>query len=462
MPRPVSRTLRNRAAVSVLLLAGLLLRLFFVHRHAFVAGDSMLYQEIADNWLHAHVYGLSTNDAPRATLIRLPGYPLVLAALAVVFDWQGRWPLGSLQSFVPVIYLQVIVDLVTCLLVGSLAGRLFGRRAGLVALAMAALCPFTANYTAVPLTETFTLLTIALALWAAERWREKPSMPLLLLCAASLSFGVLLRPDQALLVLALLPLFVRGHQWRPALVCLALVAVPFVPWTIRNAVTFHAFQPLAPKSATDPGEPATRGFQRYFRTFAVDFSTTEDAYWAYPESPVDPQSLPARAFDAAPGDPSAADLLHEAAAYSSVQPRLDAQFGILANDRAREFPFRTYAVLPALRLVNMLLHPRVEMLPVDDRWWQYRRHPCATIFAYAYGALNLLLITAACVGLPRAWRLAPAVTAAMCAYIVLRCLLLATLDNAEQRYTLEFIPLWILLASAAVSQWQHTPSAQLT
>ena len=460
MPRPVARTLRTRAAVFVLLLAGLLLRLFFVHKHAFVAGDSMLYQEIADNWLHAHVYGLSTNDAPRPTLIRLPGYPMVLAALAVVFDWNGRWPLGSLQSFVPVLYLQVIADLVTCLLVGSLAGRLFGRRAGLVALALAALCPFTANYTAVPLTETFTLLTIALALWAAERWRERPSLPLLVLCAAALSFGILLRPDQALLVLAVVPLFLRKHQWQPTLICLVLIAVPFVPWTVRNAVTFHVFQPLAPKFANDPGELAARGFQRYFRTFGIDFASTEDAYWAYPESPVDPRSLPSRAFDAAAGDPSAADLLHEAAAYSSVQPRLDAQFGALADDRAREFPFRTYAVLPAMRLVNMLLHPRVEMLPVDDRWWQYKRHPGKTVFAYAYGALNLLLIAGACAGLPRAWRLAPAMTAAVCAYMVLRCLLLATLDNAEQRYTLEFIPLWILLASAAAVGRRHSRKLQ--
>ncbi len=412
----------------------------------------MLYQEIADNWLRAHVYGLSTNGDPRATLIRLPGYPLVLVGLAVIFDPHGRWPLGSLQSFVPVLYMQVIVDLVTCMLVGSLARRLFGVRAGMVALALAALCPFTANYTAVPLTETFALFTIVAALWAVQRWRDRPSVPLLVLCAAALSFGILLRPDQALLVLTLLPLFVRGRQWRPALLCLVLVALPFVPWTIRNAVTFHVFQPLAPRLANDPGDAVPRGFQRYFRTFAVDFSSTEDGYWAYPESPVDPHSLPVRAFDAAPGDPSAADLLHEAAAYSSVQPRLDAQFGTLADDRAREFPLRTYVGLPVLRLINMLLHPRVEMLPVDDRWWQYSLHRTATVFAYAYGALNLLLLCAACAGLPRAWRLAPAITGTMCAYMLLRCLLLATLDNAEQRYTLEFIPLWIVLASAALTR----------
>ena len=140
--------------------------------------------------------------------------------------------------------------------------------------------------------------------------------------------------------------------------------------------------------------------------------------------------------------------MREAAAYTRVQPRLDAEFGRLADLRAREFPLRTRAGLPAMRLVNMLLHPRTEMLPVDDRWWQYREHPGQTLFAYAYGALNLLLLLLACAALPRAWAAAPAMTAAMCAYVLLRCALLLTLDNAEQRYTLEFVPLWIVLGSA--------------
>ena len=445
------RLKRSHAAVFLLLLAGLLLRVFFVRRHAFVAGDSLLYQEIADNWLHSHIYGLSTNAAPRPTLIRLPGYPLVLALLAIMFDPKGIASLGSLRSFAPVLYLQIAADLVSCVLLGSLANRLFGARAGLFALAMAALCPFTANYTAVPLTETLTLSTIVLALWAVQRWRDTPSSGMLTLCAAALSFGILLRPDEALLVVAVVPLFVKRGAWRPAFFCLALIAVPFVPWTVRNAMTFHVFQPLSPRLANDPGDLLPRGFQRFYRTFGIDFSTTQDAYWNYPEQPVDPHSLPERAFDAASGAPSATDLLHEAAAYNRVQPWLDAEFGKLADERGREHPLRTYVVLPVSRLLDMLLHPRTEMLPTDDRWWQYRNHPGQTIFSLVYAALNLALLSAACRAVPCAWRSAAALTAAVCGYMLLRCALLLTLDNAEQRYTLEFLPLCILLSSALVS-----------
>jgi hypothetical protein len=38
----------------------------------------------------------------------------------------------------------------------------------------------------------------------------------------------------------------------------------------------------------------------------------------------------------------------------------------------------------------------------------------------------------------------------MFAFVLLRCALLLTLDNSEPRYTLEFFPLLVLWASAAV------------
>lgn len=449
----MTRLFANRAVVAVLLLAGLVLRLFFLRHHAFVSGDSLLYQEIAQNWLHAHTYGLSTDAAPKPTLIRLPGYPMVLAVLAALFDPLLNADLGTLRSFLPVLYLQVVADLSTCLLLGSLAGRLFGDRARLAAIAMAGLCPFTANYTAVPLTEIFTLFTTVLAFWSAQRWRDDPRRRWLLLTAAALSFSILLRPDQGLLAAAVLPLLwarrtdVPGRGWRPVALCAVLVALPFVPWTLRNAQTFHVFQPLAPRLANDPGETVPRGFQRWYRTFAVDFATTQEAYWKYPEEPVDPASLPSRAFDSPAQEVETETLLHEAAAYSSLRPDLDTRFAQLAEERIHTSPLRYYVVLPVERVVNMLLHPRVEMLPVEERWWRWQPAPRQTVFAYTYGALNLALLLAACVGLPRAWRLAPQVTVSLCAYMLLRCLLLLTLDNAEQRYTLEFIPLWILLAS---------------
>ena len=455
-------------ALLVVLLGGLGLRLFFVHRHAFLAGDSLLYQEIANNWVHTGVYGLSTDAAPRPTLIRLPGYPMVLATLGLIFDPLLKADLGTLRSFLPVLYLQVAADLLTCGVLACLARKMFGRRAGWAALVISALCPFTANYTAVPLTETLTLLTVALSFWWAQRLSEGRRGRHLLLLSATLSFSILLRPDQGLLAAAVLPLLWnhgaaskelprRRDFWRrfwrgfsPVLLAAALVAAPFVPWTLRNLRTFHVFQPLAPRFANDPGDAIPRGFQRWYRTFAVDFATTEDAYWRYPEEPVDANDLPGRAFDSEAQRMETEELLHEAAAFNQVSPRIDGHFAALADERIRSHPFRYYVLLPVARLTNMLLHPRVEMLPVDDRWWRYRAHPGQTAFAWGYAALNLAFCVAALAGLPKALRLRPALTCAMCAFVLLRCGLLLTLDNAEQRYTLEFFPVLILLASALV------------
>lgn len=443
---------------ALLLLAGLILRLYFLRYHDFIAGDSLLYQEIAQNWVHAHVYGFSTDAAPRPTLIRLPGYPLILAALGILFDPILKADPGTLRSFLPVLVLQVAVDLLSCVLVSVLAGRLFGGRAQTVALAIACLCPFSANYTSVPLTETFTLCTVALAFVLLSRWLQEHRKRDLLLLAMTLGLSILLRPDQALLTLAVVPvLVIYGEsggfpRWRPALVCLVLVGLPLVPWTIRNAHTFHVFQPIAPRLANDPGEAVPRGFQRWYRTFAIDFSSTEEAYWKYPEEPVDADDLPRRAFDSPTQESKTRELLHEAAAYNRLVPSIDARFAALARERIAASPVRYYVVLPFGRLLNMLLHPRVEMLPSQDRWWQFREEPLQAVLAYSFGALNLALFLAALAGIPASWRRAPALTGSMCAYMLLRCALLLTLDNAEERYTVEFLPVWMVLASALASR----------
>src|SRR5260370_24397883 len=67
---------------------------------------------------------------------------------------------------------EVVVDLLTCLLAAGLAAllaliandRASPHRVFVAALWLAALCPFTANYTAVPLTEVFAMLFTATAL----------------------------------------------------------------------------------------------------------------------------------------------------------------------------------------------------------------------------------------------------------------------------------------------------------
>ena len=62
-------------------LAGMGLRLFFIAWFPYVAGDSKLYQEFAQNLLETGVFGVYVIDSITPANMRMPGYPLFLAAV---------------------------------------------------------------------------------------------------------------------------------------------------------------------------------------------------------------------------------------------------------------------------------------------------------------------------------------------------------------------------------------------
>ena len=86
--------------------------------------------------------------------------------------------------------------------------------------------------------------------------------------------------------------------WAGALV-LAISLAPLVPWTIRNWRDFHRFVPLVPRSASDPDEFVPDGFDKWVRTWAADYVSTEEVYWQIPGDKVDIKTIPSRAFDSA-------------------------------------------------------------------------------------------------------------------------------------------------------------------
>ena len=286
----LSAKVRGWCTVAALLAGGFLLRLWFLRHPNPFTGDPQIYGNIARNLITHHVYSFAAEPGPfPPTIIRLPGYPLFLAACFLLF---------GLGNFAAVLWIQIAIDLVACVLLATLARSLFGTRAGLVCLLLGTLCPFTANYSASPLTETLTLATITVAFVSFDRWRRQPDLRnrWTLAIGAALAASLLLRPEQALLTVAILPAmllltFQRTTAQKtehalvrtlaPALVAAICVALPLVPWTARNWHTLHLIQPLAPRYATDPGEPIPLGFQRWYRSWAIDFASTEEVYWNY-------------------------------------------------------------------------------------------------------------------------------------------------------------------------------------
>ena len=132
-----------------------------------------------------------------------------------------------------------------------------------------------------------------------------------------------------------------------------------------------------------------------------------------------------------------------------MNPALDARFADLANERVRDHPLRYYVWLPALRIADMWLRPRTEMLPVTSRWWEYREDPHDFTVALLWGVLNLLFLFAAVMGLVRGPR--PQYLALMLLFVILRSAFLGTLENPEPRYTLECFPVVLVLGGAWLS-----------
>lgn len=441
------------------LIAGLLLRLYFLREQTHIQGDSLVYGDLATNILKHHIYGLTEAADIRSTLIRLPGYPLLVAACFAVF---------GVGNYAAVLWLQLLLDLAACFLVAALACRLMGERAGLAALWLAALCPFTANYIAAPLTESSAVFCAALAFYSLERWaarvRESATLNAWLWpLGFSLAFAALLRPDRLLLAFAVVSAMAwiawnshgsaRRRTFAQTVLIALAVALPLALWGARNWRVFHVLQPLAPKSATDPGEFVSHGFDRWYRTWAIDFKSTDDIYWSYDGSPLSLDDLPSRAFDSEPQREETAALFDRYNQLDSATPAVDAAFAALAAERIAAHPVRYYLELPVLRVVNMWLRPRTEMLPLPNDWWRWRAHSLASAGAAAYAALNLAYLMLAALGLykwrQQSWSHRRALAFALLAFVLMRSAMLLTLDNSEPRYTIDCYPVVLLLAAFA-------------
>jgi 4-amino-4-deoxy-L-arabinose transferase-like glycosyltransferase len=288
--------------------------------------------------------------------------------------------------------------------------------------------------------------------------RIKLRYDLWLACGFAIAACVLLRPDGGLLLGAILVylfwVFARRlPHARPATpvlkagLFLAIVAlVPLAPWTLRNLHTLHTFQPLAPRYANEEDSVVPKGFNRWTKTWMADYVSNEDIYWMVPGSPIDSDKLPSRAFDSPAQQDQTEQLLAEYNQQLRMTPDLDAGFDALAEQRIHAAPLRYYVRLPLLRIADMWLRPRTELLPSDSRWWEFDDTTRWSILAVLIGAINLLYIGAAGLGLVRGY-FAPCL-GLLLTFALSRSIFLGTMENPEPRYTLECYPVVIVLASA--------------
>jgi len=232
---------------------------------------------------------------------------------------------------------------------------------------------------------------------------------------------------------------------RAGLVLAAVALSPLAIWGVRNVHTLHRWQFLAPRFANEVEEFVPLGFNRWVSTWIADYTSTEEVYWSVPGEKVDASNLPARAFDSPEQKQETLRLLEDYNNALNISPELDARFAALAEERIRAHPLRYYVILPALKIADMWLRPRTEMLPPSSRWYEFDDDRKWIVLAVGLGVLNLIYVAAAIAGLiqgrPIAW------AGLGISYIVLRSLFLGTMQNPESRYTLECFPVVIWFAA---------------
>lgn len=429
--------------------AALLLRLIFLLRFPGVVTDSFIYGDIAKNWLQHGIYGLSGGEIS-PTYIRLPGYPAFLAFIFAIF---------GVDHYRAVLVTQMFVDLGTCFLCAAIALRLLGPRCAKLAFVLAVLCPFLADYSAAALTETlevfFTALTLHLALRAFERLRLRDWAA----CGAACAATILLRPDGVLLLIALevyllakvvfqgrsTPLANPRNLFRAAILVAVIAVAPLAPWAWRNWQVFHRFQPLAPRYANEEDEFVPMGFNHWTKTWIVDYASVEEIYWAVPGGQLDATVLPSRAFDTPQQEEETAQLISDYNPVLHISPELDKRFEAIAAERIRTYPARYYLWLPGLRIADMWLRPRTELLPSNSRWWEFDDEPRWLVLAIVLGVINVLYVFAAIAGWLRCRK--AELLGMLILFVVLRSAFLGSLENPEPRYTLEMYPIAIVLAA---------------
>lgn len=469
----------------VALAAGFCLRLYFVFKFPANSGDTVLYEQIATNWLKHHLYAMDVGGAVTPVDLRMPGYP---AFLAVIYALTGRAGEGARLW---VMLAQIAVDVFSCLVTAGLATMLLlmvnerarPRRVFSVALWLAALCPFTANYTAVPLTEVFAVFLTAASLIALCTLANRSSgggfrivknhwvlgndyWIWAMMGGLLVGLGTLFRPETPLLLVAAwivisVVLILQGEVRRAVgtVVVMGLFClIPLTPWAIRNAVTLHELQFLAPKDSNLPGELVPKGFMAWEKTWLFRVRDCYLVPWRLNGEAIFVDDIPARAFDTPEEKQRVAAILEQYNNELTLTPEEDEAFAQIARERNARHPLRTYLWLPLARTVTIWFTPRIELLPISGHVFplaQMREDdPVDQEVTAATFFINIFYVGLGAWGAIRLWRwnsaARPAV-AFLVLFILIRTGFLTTLETPEPRYVLVCFPALIAMGAQVFS-----------
>jgi hypothetical protein len=463
------------------LLLGLALRLLFILKFPANSGDTILYEQMATNWLQHHVYAMNVNGAVTPVDLRMPGYPAFLALLYLLTGKTGA------AAHLVVMLAQALIDLLDCLAIAVLGVALFAivdrdansKPVFLAGVWLSALCPFVANYSATLLTETIAVFITTVALFflivvassvgdsvptvAKQKWDWNLNYrAAAMLGGFTVGVGTLLRPETPLLLIAAwiagaIVFFSTGkfRRWLRIVILSGITCVlPLLPWALRNAITLHELQFLAPKNSNLPGELVPFGFMAWEKTWLFRVRDCYQVSWKLNDDVIDIDTIPARAFDSEEEKSRVADILEQYNNDLTLTPEEDAAFAQIAKERTERHPLRTHLFIPAARTVTLWFTPRIELLPVSGtvfplkQSWQDDKVDQSVTVGFFF--LNIIYLVLGIFGAWRLWRWNRAIHPAiltLVVFVLLRTAFLTTIETPEPRYVLECFPALLALAA---------------
>jgi 4-amino-4-deoxy-L-arabinose transferase-like glycosyltransferase len=481
--------------------AGLALRLFFFFKYQTASVDGAIYESMGHNLFAHGTYGLDLNAAGRIipSNIRVPGYPIFTAFFHLLRRGDN-----------PLLLAQIVLDLCTCAMAGALAGLLapasqpvrVRRRVQIAAVWLAALCPFLADYAAVNLTEVLATFLTAIALVAftgAAIGNETLSWRFLLngsdefnsslgkkfsflrnswfVGGLAVGCGAMVRPETPLVLVALAVALVlrwrRRTDWPKLFRAGAFVAagllIPIIPWTARNAISLHQFQPLAPRYAQAPGESVATGLYAWTNTWLVRYRDVDQTIWTIGDSPVTMAVFPSIAFDTESERQRVSALIDQYnSACCDFSPEWNTQFAEIARERTARHPLRTYVTVPFQRALTLWFTPRVEMMGYTGNLWplheSYEDDPEGFVATLILGAAGIIYLALAVAGTakiflkrlvsgPQMW-----CVTFLIAFCILRTAFLTRIEAPEPRYVLECFPAIFVLSAFLWTRPTESPA----
>jgi 4-amino-4-deoxy-L-arabinose transferase-like glycosyltransferase len=271
-------------AALLLLAAALVVRLEYVGGTA----DRPLVHDALD--YDAHAVSIAQGEGysktlahGRPTAFRPPVYPYLLGG---VYKVAGVERAGELERVHVARVAQAVIGVAVVGMIGLLAAQLWGAVAALVATALATVYVPLVTMSGTVMSEPLFVVLMLACLVAALRHRASPHRWRWALVAGVLAGLAILTRANALILLLPLALAVWDRprrSWRAlgppvALVVMAVLVV--TPWTIRNAVTLHAFVPVSTQlgsalagtyndqARTDPRHPGSWRSLRHVPEYA--------------------------------------------------------------------------------------------------------------------------------------------------------------------------------------------------